>query len=79
MSEKLHPQTISVIKTRASLLDLKIHEGDVKKADLSGADFAGIFLQYPDTEGEIHDYANLVKYAHENGVNNSILHIKSGK
>lgn len=69
VSEDLHPQTISVIKTRAYSLGLNVVVGDAKKEDFTNKNYSGILIQYPDTNGEIYDYSDLVARAHQNGVN----------
>lgn len=68
VSDRVHPQTISVIATRAASLDLELEIGDVFKVDTSGNDIAGILIQYPDTTGCIHDFEDIVQKAHANGV-----------
>lgn len=68
LSDQVHPQTISVIATRAASLDLTLEIGDVFKVDTSAKDIAGILLQYPDTTGSIHNFDGVVKKAHANGV-----------
>lgn len=70
LSHKLHPQTISVVVTRSESLGMDAVVGDLKDADFSNRDFAGVLLQYPDTEGNIEDHSALVKEAHTHGVNN---------
>lgn len=49
-------------------------EADWKQVDLSGRDFCGALVQYPDTDGHISDFSQFVVKAHENGVSSrSIL------
>lgn len=36
--------------------------------DFSGKDVSGVLFQYPDTEGKIEDFSELVERAHQNGV-----------
>ena len=36
--------------------------------DLSNRDVSGILIQYPDTEGNVFDYGELIATAHANGV-----------
>lgn len=71
VSDKVHPQTVSVIATRATSLGLELQVGDVFKVDTSAKDIAGILLQYPDTTGSIDDFSGVVKKAHEHGVSKS--------
>jgi len=60
-----HPQTISVIKTRAKPLNIKIKLCDeFKELDLK--ECFGILFQYPDTFGHLGDLENLIKLCHKN-------------
>lgn len=68
LSDKLHPQTIDVVATRAKPLGMTIQVGDVFTADLAQKDLAGILVQYPDTTGLVQDFSKLVENAHDNGV-----------
>ncbi|XP_012257919.2 glycine dehydrogenase (decarboxylating), mitochondrial [Athalia rosae] len=67
LSNKLHPQTIDVVMTRAKPLGLTIEVGDVFRADLTKKNVAGILIQYPDTTGLIQDFSKVVEHAHNNG------------
>jgi glycine dehydrogenase len=52
VSERCHPQTIDVLKTRAEPLDIELVIGAVDPLLLSrGADSFAVILQYPDTFG----------------------------
>ena len=59
-----HPQTIEVIKTRALPLGIKIIIGDYAKFNFSTPIF-GALLQYPATDGTIHDYRQFTLGVHE--------------
>ncbi|XP_033337862.2 glycine dehydrogenase (decarboxylating), mitochondrial [Megalopta genalis] len=67
VSDVVHPQTISVIATRAASLGLSLEIGDVFKVDTSVKDIAGILVQYPDTTGSIRSYEEVTKIAHADG------------
>ncbi|GLG98504.1 Glycine cleavage system P protein, partial [Gryllus bimaculatus] len=67
LSHLLHPQTVSVVQTRADSLGLTVDVGNVFEADFSNRDFAGVLFQYPDTEGSIHDFSAVSERAHANG------------
>ncbi|VEN55511.1 unnamed protein product [Callosobruchus maculatus] len=67
VSNMLHPQTISVVETRCRSLGLTVETIDVFEADFSNRDVAGILFQYPDTEGNIHDFSEVADKAHEHG------------
>ena len=66
VSERCHPQTIDVVRTRAEALNIEVsvchHEAFVFDEQL-----CGVLLQYPDTYGAIYDYERLVKGAHSVG------------
>lgn len=67
VSEKLFPQTIDVLNTRAEPLGIKIEIGDWNTIDFDTSWF-GAIVQYPDENGEINDYSGFVNKAHEKGV-----------
>ena len=59
-----HPQTIEVLKTRANPLGIELIIEDFRNFDFSTPIF-GALLQYPTTEGTIHDYREFVAKVHE--------------
>ena len=63
----LHPQTKAVVITRATPLGIKVQEIDASILATQGFDeeFFGVLVQYPDTTGEIRDYAKVTNFAHE--------------
>ena len=66
LSNRLHPQTLAVMKTRAQPLGYELTVGELGQLDLE-ADYTAIVLQYPDTRGEILDYRDLAKGASDKG------------
>lgn len=67
VSDKINPQTIDVLYTRAKILDIQIEIGDLKKMKYDANDVMGIMFQYPDTEGSVVDYENIIKGAKNGG------------
>ncbi len=65
VSERVHPQTIDVLRTRAEPIGIEIMVGD----ELAGlpADAFGYLLQYPASRGPVIDYRGLVERVHANG------------
>ena len=63
VSADCHPQTIEVIRTRARPAGVEVIVGDPER-DLEGHDVFGVLLQYPATNGEVRDYAQVVGQAH---------------
>jgi len=67
VSERCHPQTLAVVRTRAEPLGIKVVVGDEAALDFGAEKLFAILLQYPDTTGAIHDYAALIEKAHAAG------------
>jgi glycine dehydrogenase len=66
IEEHVHPQTKAVVITRAKPLGIKVVEvdsGDIARDGYDG-EFFGLLVQYPDTTGEICDYAPVAEFAH---------------
>lgn len=51
------------------LIELKLHH----EMDFSGKDVSGVLFQYPDTEGKVEDFTELVERAHQTGVGRPLL------
>ena len=64
VSTDCHPQTISVVRTRAEAIGLKVLIESPSNFDFSIPVFATI-LQYPATDGSISDPSNFIKLAQE--------------
>lgn len=67
VSEKVFPQTIEVLKTRAKPAGIEVITGDHNKTDLDDSYF-GALVQFPDEEGNVHDYKQFVKKAKEQNI-----------
>ena len=61
-----HPQNIDLVRTRAEALGLQVVVGDWRQASL-GPEVFGVLIQYPGSSGEVGDYSQLVRAAHEAG------------
>jgi glycine dehydrogenase len=66
ISDKLFPQTIDVLKTRANPFGIELVIGDHKTFRFDNAYF-GAIIQYPDADGQIFDYSTFCSQAHEAG------------
>ncbi|MEH6584770.1 MAG: aminomethyl-transferring glycine dehydrogenase [Halioglobus sp.] len=64
VAQDTHPQTISVVKTRADALDIEVVVGD-PDALIGSTEAFGVLLQYPGSFGQLHDIAPLIEKAHE--------------
>ena len=65
VSSACHPQTIEVIRTRADALGIEVIVGNHHTFDFAQKVFA-VLLQYPATDGTIHDYRAFIEKAHAN-------------
>lgn len=68
VSDKVYPHTVDVLQTRALPRGIEVEVSDEQTWDFSRGDVFGFVVQYPNGEGQIHDYATLVKDAKENHV-----------
>ncbi|MDO8502823.1 MAG: aminomethyl-transferring glycine dehydrogenase [Gemmatimonadaceae bacterium] len=66
VSDLCHPQTIDVVRTRASVRGITVKVGD-HRTDAIGGDVFGVLLQYPATDGAVLDYRELCEAAHAAG------------
>jgi glycine dehydrogenase len=82
VADNCHPQTIQVVQTRAKPLGIEVVVGDFREFDFNVAQASrlrsetgkpqacptfGALVQYPATDGAIHDYSEFVSQAHEAG------------
>ncbi len=65
VSDECHPQTIDVLKTRSEPLGITLSISNHNEFSFGETTF-GALVQYPDTEGFIHDFSELCESAHEN-------------
>ncbi|CCH03348.1 glycine dehydrogenase [Fibrella aestuarina BUZ 2] len=68
VSDRCHPQTIDVVRTRATPLNIRVVVGDHRLVDLVSGDVFGLLLQYPATDGSVFDYTDLIAAAQEQGI-----------
>lgn len=68
VSELVHPQTIDLLRTRATPVGIEIQVGSHQTLDLTDTSLFGVMLQYPATDGSLEDYTHLIAAAHDCGV-----------
>ena len=66
VASNCHPQTISVLKTRAKPIGIELNITEPKNFKFNDKILGGT-LQYPATDGEIYDYTSLCSQAHNAG------------
>jgi glycine dehydrogenase len=65
VDERCQPQNIALAHTRGEALGLEIIVGSVERdLKLTGKDFCGVMVQYPDTYGSVKDWSEFNNYAH---------------
>src|SRR5262249_22318302 len=67
VDKRCFAQTIEILKTRSAPLGVELVIGDFKTFVPDGT-FFGALLQYPDANGEIHDYTDWVTFTKKNNV-----------
>ena len=67
VADDCHPQTIEVVRTRAGAIGVEVVVGDVATADFSKTPICGALVQYPCTEGRVHDFESFGKKVHDGG------------
>jgi glycine dehydrogenase len=67
VSEEVLPQTLSVLQTRALPLGIELVIGNHEKFNFSN-DFFGALVQYPGKHGQVYDFSDFVKKAHEKDI-----------
>lgn len=66
VDSNVFPAVLSVIKTRSRGLGIKVVTGDFSSYGFDGKCF-GAIVQYPAADGQVRDYGNFCKKAHDNG------------
>ncbi|GAA5141343.1 aminomethyl-transferring glycine dehydrogenase [Prosthecobacter algae] len=68
VSDQCHPHNIEVVRTRMLALGIEVQVADVATWQPDGTKgLAAVLVQYPDTQGVIHDFEALAKQVHEAG------------
>ncbi len=66
VSKTCHPQTIAVLQTRAEPLGIRLVVGDHQSTNFT-TPILGAIVQYPATDGAIHDYSAFAEQVHAAG------------
>jgi glycine dehydrogenase len=66
VSDRCHPQTIAVLRTRAEPVGIDLEISDHRSWELDKSVF-GVLLQYPATDGAVLDYSSVCEAAREVG------------
>ena len=66
VDENTFPQTLDVLRTRATPLGIELVVGELAKLEVTNPEFFGVFIQYPDNYGAIRDHGALIAASREN-------------
>ncbi|MCF6133103.1 aminomethyl-transferring glycine dehydrogenase [Flavobacterium wongokense] len=67
VSEEILPQTLSILQTRSTPLNIELVVGNHEDFDFS-TDFFGAILQYPGKYGQVNDYSAFIAKANQNEI-----------
>jgi len=68
VSDKVHPQSIELMRLRAQYFGMEFIVGDAHTTDFASmTKLCGAMVQYPDTDGLLFDYKGLGDTLHKNG------------
>ncbi len=67
VSERCHPQTIELVRTRAIPLHIPVIVGDHAALDPAATPVFAALVQYPTSDGEVLDYGPFVERLHAIG------------
>ncbi|QNF35696.1 aminomethyl-transferring glycine dehydrogenase [Adhaeribacter swui] len=68
VSDQVLPQTLDVLKTRATPLGWELVIGDHRTVDLTDTTLFGALVQYPAADGELFDYSDFISTAHQQDI-----------
>ena len=66
VSKYCHPQTLDILRTRATPLGIELVMFDESETVDNWDDVFGVLLQYPDTNGSVKELSDLCQQAHDN-------------
>jgi glycine dehydrogenase len=66
-SDRCHPQTLGVLETRCRSMGVALTVGDPFTPGFDPSAFAGVLVQYPETDGVIRDFRGLMARVKEAG------------
>ncbi len=67
VSDRVFPQTLAVLRTRAEPLGIELRVGDLSEIAWDDETF-GALIAYPDAQGTFQDWRNWIATAHESGI-----------
>lgn len=72
VDEKIFPQTLAVMRTRALGQHIELVVGDYLDAELDDS-FIGVIMQLPNADGSVEDYSGFIDKAHASGCKATVI------
>lgn len=72
VDEKIFPQTLAVMRTRALGQHIDLVVGDYLDAELDDS-FIGVIMQLPNADGSVEDYSGFIDKAHASGCKATVI------
>ena len=70
--DKVFPNTLDILKTRSQPIGIELVTGSLSEFESDPSAYFAFLIQYPDLEGSVADYEDLIAEAHSYGVNSVI-------
>ena len=68
VDENIFPHILEILKTRSEPIGIELVVTDIFSADLTDPDLFGMMMQYPNGNGEVMDYSDLIAAAKEQNI-----------
>ncbi len=68
VDKHVYPQTLDVIKTRTQPFGIELLVTDIQEVDLNDDSIYGLFVQYPNNNGDVVDLSDVTNKAHDKGI-----------
>ncbi|GJM29192.1 MAG: glycine dehydrogenase (decarboxylating) [Cyclobacteriaceae bacterium] len=66
--DKVFPQTLDILSARAKPMNIELKIGPIAEFETDPSAYFGFLIQYPDLEGGVNDYQEVITEAHKHGV-----------
>ena len=73
VSNKIFPQTLSLLKTRSTRMGIELVTGDIQNFNFKDNGYYGLMIQYPDDDGHVVDHSSLILEAKSNHISICVI------
>jgi glycine dehydrogenase len=68
VDQRIFPQTLAVLKTRAEPIGIELLISEISKINFSDPEIFGLCVQYPNSDGAVLDYSDLIHNAKKSNI-----------